>query len=60
MLVLELSCHPPVEELLENDKELATALMHAPLVSTQYRFVGRNAWPQAREQIIKMAKITMQ
>ena len=56
MLAMELGCRPPVEELLENDKELATALMYAPLVSTQYRLVGRNAWPQAREHIIKMAK----
>ena len=53
---MELGCCPPVEELLENDKELATVLMHAPFVSTQYRLVGRNAWPQAREHIIKMAK----
>ena len=57
MLAAELGCHPlAAEDLLENDKELATALMHAPLVSAQYRLVGKNAWPKAREYIIKMAK----
>ena len=57
MLAAEIGCHPPaVEELLESDKELATALMHAPLVSSQYRLMGKNAWPKAREYIIKMAK----
>ena len=59
MLAAELGCHPPVEELLESDKELATALMHAPLISTQYRLVGNSAWPKAREYIIKMAKETL-
>ena len=28
-LAAELDCHPPVEELLESDKELATALLNA-------------------------------
>ena len=57
MLATEIGCHPPaVEDLLEDDKELASALMHAPLVSTQYRLVGEKAWPKAREYIIKMAK----
>ena len=55
-LASELGCHPLVKELLENDRELVTALMHAPLLSAQYRLVGRNAWPDARKYIIKMAK----
>jgi dimethylaniline monooxygenase (N-oxide forming) len=57
MLAAELGCRPPAgEDLLENDEELASALMHAPLVSAHYRLVGKNAWPKAREYIIKMAK----
>ena len=55
-LAIELGCRPSVEELQQTDKELAAALMHAPLVSTQYRLVGRSAWPQAREYIIRMAQ----
>lgn len=55
-LAIELGCHPSVEELLQTDNELRSALMHAPLVSTQYRLVGSNAWPHAREYIIKVAQ----
>ena len=57
MLAEEIGCHPPaVEDLLEDDKELASALMHAPLVSAQYRLVGEKAWPKARDYIIKLSK----
>ena len=55
-LAAELGCHPLVNKQLETDHELVTALMHAPLVSAQYRLVGKNAWPDARNYIIKMAK----
>ena len=55
-LAIELGCRPCIEELQQTDKELTAALLHAPLVSTQYRLVGRNTWPQAREYIIKIAQ----
>ena len=57
-LAAELGCRPPVEELEVSDKELGFALLNAPFISAQYRLVGENAWPKAREYIIKVAKET--
>ena len=55
-LAIDLGCRPPVEKLIQSDKELGVALMYGPLVSTQYRLVGKHAWPEAREYIIETAK----
>ena len=56
-LANDVGCLPPdPEELKSSDKELATALLHSPLVPAQYRLNGIHPWEGARDYIIEVAK----
>ena len=56
-LAKEIGCQPPdTENLLTTDKELALALLHGPLIATQYRIVGPHSWAGARDHIIQTAQ----
>ena len=59
-LAKDMGCLPPdPEELKSVDKELATALLHGPLVPAQYRLNGIHPWEGARDYIIEVAKHTL-
>ena len=56
-LATDVGCLPPdPEELKSSDKELATALLHGPLVPAQYRLNGIHPWEGARDYIIEVVK----
>ena len=59
-LAKDMGCLPPdPEELKSSDKELATALLHGPLVPAQYRLNGIHPWEGARDYIIEVAKYAL-
>ena len=59
-LAKDMGCLPPdPEELKSSDKELATALLHGPLVPAQYRLNGIHPWEGARDYIIEVVKHTL-
>ena len=59
-LANDVGCLPPdPEELKSVDKELATALLHGPLVPAQYRLNGIHPWEGARDYIIEVVKHTL-
>ncbi|OTF73587.1 hypothetical protein BLA29_005025 [Euroglyphus maynei] len=52
----QVGCRPPVWKYLFTDFKLFSTMMFGPCVPYQYRLVGPNAWPGARQAILTASK----
>lgn len=52
----QVGCMPPVWKYLFTDFKLFISMMFGPCVPYQYRLVGPNSWPGAREAILTATK----